>query len=347
MSKANFSRLFSILIGVRFFGIICSAEPSDAGQMAGAAISIAVQLIAVLPVLLLYKQENFDLQREMLFGKFGKFLYVCFFVLFGADSLNNLLDVSKSVYFPINQSFFGAVILGAVCIYAASLGLKSLSRYSFIMIGAVILSLIVMVIGAYPKASLANFIPSATVKEIFSSVINDFCKSGELVMAFILLDFLPKEKSKGLKGFFVGKLLLTEIVAAIEITVLGNIMRISDFPFFSAGAFSQPLSIQRADSLYMVIFTMLCILTITLQIYLCSVLIKEIMPELKYNMIISAVLMLGVCAAINIYEIKLQPVFGIMIIMLAVIIPAIMYINRRFKNESKKISDMSAASADA
>lgn len=347
MSTISRSQLFAVLLGIRMFSIICSVHPSDAGQMAGAAISVVLQLLAAVPMLALYRQKDFSLKKEMLFGRFGRLLYILFFILWGAAAFSNLWGVTKSVYFPIDSSFIGALILAAVCVYTASLGLKAFSRYSTIMLGLIVFSLFIMILGAYPKMELSNFSPDTNFKEVAESVVREFCSSGELVMIFILLEFVPENKSNGIMAFFTGKFILTELIAVIEITVLGRIMRISDYPFFSAGAYSQPLSIQRADSLYMVLFTMLCVMTVTLQIVLCSLLIKEILPDLKYNTLLSAVLMLAVSSAVNILNIDLTAVTGILILILAVIIPIIMYIRRKFRHEKKNAADRSTASADA
>ncbi|MGN1481731.1 GerAB/ArcD/ProY family transporter [Porcipelethomonas sp.] len=348
MSKINSGQLFTLLIGVRMFSIICSAQPSNAEQMAGAALSVLLQLLAVLPMTALYRQDGFSLKKEMLLGRFGKVLYIIFFIVWGALSFSSLWGVTKSVYFPIDSSLAGSFILAAVCVYTASLGLKSVSRYSTIMFGLIIFSLFIMIIGAYPKADLANFAPNAHLSGIINNALKDFCSSGELVMMFILMEFIPSKKTQNVMKFFAGKLILTELVAVIEITVLGKIMDISDFPFFSAGSFSQPFSIQRADSLYMVLFTMLCVMTVTLQIILCSWLIQEILPDLKYSALLSAVLMMGMSWAVNIFNIDLTPVTGLLILVLSVIIPIIMYIKRRYsKNEIKNAPAGNTASADA
>ena len=166
-------------------------------------------------------------------------------------------------------------------------------------------------------------------------------------MMFVLLEFVPEPRSKSITAFFTGKFILTELIAVIEITVLGRIMELSDYPFFSAGAYSQPFSIQRADSLYMILFTMLCVMTVTLQIVLCSMLIKEIFPDLKYNTLLSTVLMLGASSAVNILNIDLTAVTGILILLLAVIVPIIMYTRRKLKHESKTSDSAVSASADA
>lgn len=348
MNKINSRQLFTLLIGVRMFSIICSVQPSDAQQMAGAALSVVLQILAVLPMTALYRQEDFSLKKEMLMGNFGRILYILFFIVWGAVSFSNLWGVTKSVYFPIDSSITGSVILAAVCVYTTSLGIKSVSRYSAVMFGLIVFSLFIMFTGAYPKAQLANFAPIVNFSAVLKNALRDFSMSGELVMMFVLMEFIPSDRTESVMHFFTGKLILTEFVAAIEITVLGKIMNISDYPFFSAGAFSQPFSIQRADSLYMIIFTMLCVMTVTLQIILSAYMIKELLPDMKYSCLLSAALMLGLSSAVNILGLDLVPLTGILILLLAVIIPIIMYIKRRFaKGECKKNNCGTAASADA
>ncbi len=345
MSKIKSSQLFALLISVRFFSIICMTDLTDANQMAGTAVSIVLQFLAAVPMLMLYNDKSFSLKKEMLFGKFGKILYIIFFLLWGAMSFSALWEVTKSIYFPINSSFAGSLILAAICVYTASLGLKAISRASGFILGLTVISIVIMILGACPKAELSNFIPDASFSGIVKSAVKDFCRSGELVMLFLLLEIVPKGKKKAITIFFTAKLVLTELIVVIEITVLGNIINISDFPFFTAGAFSQPLSIQRADSLYMILFTMLCVLTVTLQIILSALLISELLPDLKYKSLISALLMLALSSAFNMTGFNPEPITGIFILLLAVVIPIIMYIRRNF-HENKKAYPLSSA-ADA
>ncbi|MGN0613462.1 MAG: hypothetical protein ACI4JB_06130, partial [Porcipelethomonas sp.] len=102
-----------------------------------------------------------------------------------------------------------------------------------------------------------------------------------------------------------------------------------------------------ADSLYMILFTMLCVMTVTLQIVLSTLLLGELLPDMKYKSLLSAVLMTALSAAANFLKIDLTPVTGVMILLLAVIFPIIMYIRRKNSNESKKTNISSASSAGA
>lgn len=334
MNKISNAQLFSVLFSVKAFSLICSGVTADASQMAGAVISVTAEFLLAIPMLMLYRRSEFSLKKEMLFGKFGKLLYALFFIIWGAVSFNRLWGVSKSVYFPVNSSLACSVILAAVCLYCASMKFSALSRSSLIISGIFIFTVAILILGAYSKADLKNYIPAADFGSVINNAVRDFCSSGELVMLFMLLEFSPSGKQKGVTAFFIGSLILTELIYIIEITVLGKIINLTDFPFFTAGAFSQPFSIQRADSLYMIAFTLLCVLTVTLQLVLTSILIKEIIPDLKYNTLLSVILMLGLSALLNSTGADLSPLMGILIIILSVVIPVIMLI-RRICNEKK------------
>lgn len=344
MNKISNAQLFSVLFSVKAFSLICSGVTADASQMAGAAISIALQFLLAIPMIMLYRHSGFSLKKEMLFGKFGKLLYALFFIIWGAVSFNRLWGVSKSVYFPVDSSLACSVILAAVCLYCASMKFSALSRSSLIISGIFIFTAAILILGAYSKADLANYIPATDFGSVIHNAVRNFCSSGELVMLFILLEFSSADRHRGVTAFFVGSLILTELVYIIEITVLGKIINLTDFPFFTAGAFSQPFSIQRADSLYMISFTLLCVLTVTLQLVLTSVLVKEIVPDLKYNTLLSVILMLGLSALLNSTGADLSPVMGVLIIVLSVVIPVIMLI-RRIYNEKKTGADSGNTSA--
>lgn len=344
MNKISNGQVFALLFSVKAFELVCSNITADASQMAGAAISIITQFLLAIPMILLYNRNDFSLKKEMLFGKFGNLLYAAFFIIWGAVSFNKLWDVSKSVYFPVESSLACAVILAIVCLYCASMKMSAVSRSSVIIFGIFIFSLAIMIFGAYNKADISNYIPDTNFKEVFNSALKNYCSSGELVMLFILLEFSQKNKHKGVTSFFIGAFILTELVYIIEITVLGKIINLTDFPFFTAGAFSQPFSVQRADSLYMIAFTLLCVLTVTLQLVLTSTLVKEILPDLKYNTLLSVILMLGLSSLLSSTNVNISPLLGILIIILSIVIPVIMLI-RRLYNEKKADSNSNADSS--
>jgi hypothetical protein len=88
---------------------------------------------------------------------------------------------------------------------------------------------------------------------------------------------------KAVYSYITAKLAVTLIISFIGITVLGRLMQISEYPFFSIGAYSQPLQIQRSDAVYIVLFTLLCVLFVSVQMYLSATLISKVFPKFKYS----------------------------------------------------------------
>ena len=329
MNGIKSNQLFTILLCVRTFSVICTSDPANSCQMAGAVISAAVQLLTVLPMLRLRSKNSFTLMSEPLFSAPVKILYIVFLIVWGASSLSSLWEVSKSVYFPIESSLMGGLILAGVCVYTASLGLKAAARASFFITGLILLSLLMIMLGALPQAQLSNFVPDAHIGNVLRCAVKDYLDSGELVLCFLLLEFTKGNAGRSIKGFLLAKLLLVECISVIEITVLGKIMDISHFPFFKAGAFSQPFSIQRADSLYMLLFTMLCVLTATVQIVLASKLLGAILPKIRFKSLLIAVLMICVSGGIMITGIDLTPITGVITLVLAGVFPLVLLIRHR------------------
>ena len=336
MNGIKSSQLFTILLCVRTFSLICCSDPSDACRMAGAVISAAVQFLTVLPMLKLWSMKNFSLMSEPFFCVPVKILYIVFLLMWGARSFSALWEVSKSVYFPIDSSLMGGLILAGVCVYTASLGLKAAARASFFVTGLIVLSLIMIVLGALPQAELSNFVPDAKIGGVLICALKDYCDSGELVLCFLLLQFTKGTAGRSVKSFFLAKLLLIECISVIEITVLGKIMDISDFPFFKAGAFSQPFSIQRADSVYMLLFTMLCVLTATVQIILAAKLLGAILPKIRFKTLLIAVLMICVSGGIMITDIDLSFVTGGTTVLLAAVFPLVLLIKHKIRPRGTK-----------
>ena len=340
MNVIKSSQLFTILLCVRTFSVICSSDSSDACQMAGAVLSALIQFITVLPMLRLWQTGSFRLMSEPLFCVPVRILYIVFLLIWGSESFSALWEVSKNVYFPIESSLMGELILAGVCVYTASLGLKAAARASFFVTGLLVLSLLMIVLGALPQAQLSNFVPDAKIGGVLKCALKDYCDSGELVLCFLLLGSVKGNAERSVKSFFLVKLLLIECISVIEITVLGKIMDISEFPFFKAGAFSQPFSIQRADSVYMLLFTMLCLLTATIQIVLAAYLMGSMLPKMRFSTLLIAVLMICTSGGITALDIDLSPVTGILTVLLAAVFPLVLLIKHKIRPQANTAKEL-------
>lgn len=306
--------------------------------MGGVLISTAAQLILAIPLMLLFNPKYTHLKEAMLFGKAGLCIYMAFFIIWGAVSFIKLWEVSVSISLPVENKLLAAFMIALVCLYASRLGLQVLARGAVLVLGLLGAALILMLIGAYSKIELLNLVRNEELNSVWLYALRDFCESGELVALIILLYFTENNHKKSVFSYLAAKLVLIELFSFIGITVLGNLMQTARYPFFEIGAYTQPFSTQRSDAIYIILFTFLCTINITIQIILSSILIHELFPKFKYAELSSISAMLILSFIINSTSINFEFLWGAFIIILSAIIPLIMYTRRKLngitQNES-------------
>lgn len=333
MRKIGYRQLFSILLLIKVFSFVCSSEPYSTERMAGIFISCTAQFIVVIPMLVLCSKPRVNLKDEMLFGKLGLVLYAVFFIIWGAVSFLDMWKVTESISFPVKNKLFAAFLLAVVCLYASRLGLRVLARSAVLVLGLLAIAVIIMAAGAYSKMDLLNLTRSEETGTIWSYAFQDFCRSGELAAIFVLLNFTQDNEKKGVYSFLTAKLVFIEFISFIGIGVTGNLMQTIKYPFFEIGTYTQPFSSQRSEAVYIILFTFLCAVNITAQIIISSVLIEEIFPKFRFNELVSISLMLILSVFLNLSGTNLSFIWGIMIIVLSVVIPAIMYVRRKINDK--------------
>ena len=119
----------------------------------------------------------------------------------------------------------------------------------------------------------------------------------ELPLLFLLLDFSEKKTYRSIVPVWVGKFLLGSYLSVLGMAVLGSRMAKASHPFFAIVSVSQPLSTQRADALYILVFVMLCVLRITLFAVLAAHLLRLCFPKLRYTSTLCLLSMLGIAGA--------------------------------------------------
>lgn len=292
MNKISSGQAFALFMMISSFGIMCSTASYSSEHMAGIFISVIIQALLILPIIYLYNRKNFSIE---ILPKYVLIIYTIYFLLYGGFAFSRFYNTAKTLDFPINSRLFAIILIAGVCLYSAMLGIKAVSRGSVIIFILFIISLIVLLMGSYSKIDMNNFEWQKT-SEMFSGAFSDLFFGSELAVIFIIFSMFDKSHAKCAYGFLGVKLIVAEFVSFIGTAVLGSISDKSDYPFFTVGAYSQPFSIQRADGIYIILFTMLCAVTITAFIIISSMLIKLAFPKLKYNETAVTVIMLLISA---------------------------------------------------
>ena len=280
MNKLRSNQIFAVLLGSAAFPLLCRTEPFTIEGIFGAAIAAAVQLLLCIPMLLLYR-------TGFCFGECARrhrILPLCFIVylLFrGGTSFVQLQQTSQEISLPFSEKFLAAALIALVCLYTVSLGIQTIARSSTMILGILLITLAIMCIGAIPQAEPQNLALSPN-DTIWKGFFRSMTTADELPLLFLLLDFSEKKTYRSIVPVWVGKFLL------------GSRMAKASHPFFAIVSVSQPLSTQRADALYILVFVMLCVLRITLFAVLAAHLLRLCFPKLRYTSTLCLLSMLGI-----------------------------------------------------
>lgn len=322
MNKLSSGQLTAALLLSNAFMLMCISAPVGTEYLAGLVISFAVQAALCIPMIILYK-KSFSLTSYCNENHYAiPCLFALYFILRGGVSFLLVWNGAKQLSLPFSEPLITAVLIGIVCLYTASLGLCAFARTSSMVFGVLVLSLIILLIGAWQRIDLAELAPTAE-NTIAGSALRNLSAADSLPALFILLEFTKSKKPVKALWFLPLSLLLWEIVIFLCITVLGSLLPSAPYPFFMLTGVSQPLSAQRADAVYLILFVLLCILRITLLTVLSAHLLGMVLPKLKFRSIISIFLMIAAAAGFSAINFTGNVFCIITIVIFAFVIPLV------------------------
>lgn len=323
-------------------------------RLTAAAVSTAVQAVLLIPVVALKKSSTeVILQKNKPCGIIAAALYLLFFLFVTANSLVHFQSFLSARFFPYADSLLWIGVMLIVCVYCAFLGTEALGRSAVLLFWIFVISLAAMAISSAKEAESANlYFEPLNTGEIFSAVLDDLSRSGEICAAVFLAGRVrpaeqdgSAEKGRcglrcGIYGLLASKLVLAETVMLMIAAVLGDFAVLSDYPFLALGTFGGERFIQRADSLYLVVWTITAVLNVSLFLHIAAGLFGEVFPKMKFRTAVSALLVfwtlpLATSAGKIFSQLYSAVCSGWAVILLAGIIPLIALIASRISRERK------------
>ena len=207
-------------------------------------------------------------------------LFVLYFIVRGGISFLLLWKGSEHLSLPFSQPLITAALIGAVCLYTASLGLRTFARAGTIAFGFLIFTLGILLLGAWQRIDFQQLYPTAD-NTVFGSAMHILSLGDTLPALFVLLSFTDQKSAFSSLRFLGLSLLLWEVILFLCITVLGNLLSAAEYPFFLLTSVSQPLTTQRADAFYLIVFVLLCVIRLTLLTVLSAHLLGMLFPGLR------------------------------------------------------------------
>ena len=240
----------------------------------GVLAGIALQLLAALA----FSAKGTELKKR------AAVFYLAYAVFFGGTLFSALWRTSGAVYIPSESGsgVYGrlstAGLIALVCLYSSSTGIKPVARAAAIAAAAGILCLGIDFASAVFNADRSNI----TVPErngFFYEIMRGTALSGSLGSLVVLSGTVKGERSKAFVWYFTAKAIISAVLILTVLAVTGSIMDITDFPVVTAAQLSQPFDAQRIDSLFLVIFAVFAVFSISLQVMTGAYLIKLIFPQ--------------------------------------------------------------------
>lgn len=335
MNKISCSQLTTALLLSSAFMLMCLSTPVGIEYMAGTAISFAIQFLLCIPIIILYI-KGFSLSAYCSDRHyFIPCLFVLYFILRGGMSFILVWNGSEELSLPFSAPLITAVLIGIVCFYAASLGLSAFVRASTIVSGILAVTIVVLLIGAIKRIDVMELSQSTDIT-VAGSIIQNLSLADTLPVFFVLMNFTNNSKPYKTLMFLPTGFVLWEIVLFLCITVLGSLLSTAKYPFFLLTSVSQPFSSQRADSLYLILFVLLCILRITLFTVLAAHLLGMVFPKLKFRSVITLLLMIGAAIVFGMISYTGNIFSIISILLLSFVIPIIFCVRLKKHNSWKE-----------
>ena len=283
MERITKNQLTALMIITDTFALFCFKGNISAVTLLGLLIGTLVQFVLSIPAVMLFKNGN-TVQNT---GRILKSVYLVYLVLWGGMLFSMLWNTAEVIYIPYESSgglggkLMTAGLIALVCLYASSTGIKAVSRSAVIasVLGAVCLA--VVMVSAFSNSDLSNIFAPHAENSLFDEILKGFVLSGGLGSFIVLLGFSKGSTIKNAAYYFTVKLIVTALIVLGTLTVSGGIMTITDFPVVSSAQLSQPFPVQRIDSLFLIIFAVFAVFSITVQSFSGAYLLKEIFPSFK------------------------------------------------------------------
>lgn len=301
MNKISVAQLSALLLSCDVFVLVCLTSSITLTTLLGFSIGTAIQLIIAVPALFCLSRGE-----KISFSIANRWIFLIYSIIWGGLIFIRIWQTSEVIYIPPNNIFSEKLVItalvGLVCLYISSTGLKPLARSAVIVGGFGVICLVVIILGALSKAEISHITPKDASLE--DEIFTGLAMSGNIGTFILLAENINYKKIKTTALYFLFRALLIALIGFISILVAGKIN--TRFPVIMAVQLSQPIKSQRIDSVFILIFVVLAIISLALQAIVSAELLKKIFPKfLRYRTTVSLLLMTlaGLCLSdTNLYS---------------------------------------------
>lgn len=260
MNKINSLQFFSILFLSGAWMLVCMPTLYGTGQILGAAAVCGIEILLCFSMLLLSEKQDFAaLVRQQ---KWLGIVYAAYFLLVGSLGFRQVYEAAPKQLLASPGQVTASVLIVITCLYTSTQGLRSTARCAPAALGFLLISVVVLVVGAWQRADMNRL--SFRTEGFVQGGTEYLALSGELAAAWVLLGRVKQGARRAVNSYLLAKLGFGVLLLVLCITAGSRLTTAQKYPFLTLTALSQPLQGQRADALYLLVFVMLHVMHMTL-----------------------------------------------------------------------------------
>lgn len=283
MNRLTDSQLLALLLVTDAFALICFMGDLSVISVAGFVLGAVFRYLLYLPIAEFYKNGG-TLKSSSAAVKWFCLIYI---ILWGGLLFVMLWNASEAITIPAEGLFFIpekliiAALIAITCLYVSSPGEKALSRATVIAsaLGAICIS--VVILSAVPRFRIEYLEDTPQGSGILSGLLTGFVIGGGSGTLTVLLGFTKSGTKRLIRRYYTAQLILLTVVSLTVIMVTGGIESVTEFPVITAVTLSQPFSTQRIDALFLIIFVIFAVFSISVHTVTASYLLSSLYPDFR------------------------------------------------------------------
>lgn len=318
-------------------------------QVIGFSVCTALECLAVIPMILLYKKYPDKNICQVAYEKSKVFgILVCaafaFAVILVLNRLLRYFGYFMYVTFPdFLPSWFVVGSLALLAFYAAFQGIEAISRSGVITFGFFVVSFVIVLVVLFPKISFSNVIYTyPEISDISNEAYFELSKCSELILFPVLYSYVKEKGGKSVYGAIALKLIFVYVITSICVLTLGSYLNISKFPFFDLGSYGETFIIERLDAFLLPAWILVAFIKAALFMFAGKIALATGFKRVKANIFLCIIAVISlVSSLIAVYQRNWkystfdELIITIMIIALGILLPLVYCFGGRNENETK------------
>jgi hypothetical protein len=295
MSRINKKQLAAMALITDIFAVFCLRGRLTVLTAAAFVLVILLQT-ALLPLI------------ERLYaagGKPAKALLLLWMIFWGGVLFTMQWRTSEVIYIPGESSggIWGKLmvsgLIGLVCIYISSAGIRAMARASVIAAAVGAVCLLVVTLSAVSGADWENLTVSTGHGSFSGELLRGLCISGGLGSYIALSSISGKKSFRSGTAYLAVRGAITAVLLLVSVLIAGGIMEIAEYPVVMAAQLAQPFPSQRIDSLFLIVFAVYAVFAIGVQSAAADMLLEELFPRFhRFRSLCAVAAMVGAAFAI-------------------------------------------------